>query len=355
MKAIHLPRTIIILCLILIISCNAEKETSDAAKESPRIKKHSKLVSPKVNEDFVLGDTVDFIIESALTVDSILLDYDGEVTVYTEKRFAWIAKNTRTGHQKLRLSVFAEGQSEAHYPKIRFFSDVEPEAYTYEVVSTLPHSETAYTQGLFFMDDTLMESTGRPRMSTLSKVNLATGEPYQSVSLPGQHFGEGSTYWQDKIIQLTWTSQEGFVYNRNLEQTDNFHYSHEGWGITTLGDTLVVSDGTEVLHLLDPRDFSEIGRLEVYDEQKKIINLNELEIIDGLIYANVWLDDLIVVIDPTSGKVLRSINMSGLMELFESEEADTFNGIAYKPSTGQVFVTGKLWPKLFEVVFVPSK
>lgn len=354
MKTTHTFIAFALALLISLFSCSGEKENTEASHGSPRIKKHSKLVTPKVNSEYILGDAVDFSIESKETIDSIVLDYEGQTKTYQEPNFQWTADQAKTGTQKLRVTVYANGITETHYPKIRFFSDTQPEAYTYEVIRELPHDPEAYVQGLFFLDDTLVESTGREGLSRLSKTNLLTAEKYQTVNLSSQYFGEGSTVWENQIIQLTWTSQVGFVYNRALEQTNTFHYTHEGWGVTTLNNTLVVSDGTEVLHLLDPRDFSETGRLEVYTHDEKIVNLNELEVIDGLIYANVWMEDLIVVVDPKTGKVLRNIDMTGLSSQFNPREIDALNGIAHQATTGRTYVTGKLWPKLFEVTFKPK-
>lgn len=352
MNAISTSRILIIFLLIFIISCNGEKEETSNASSTPRIRKYSKLELPKINANYVLGDTVNFEISSARAIDSILFDYNDIITTYTDSSFSWIASSAKTGFQKIRLTVYSGGENETHYPRIKFLSDVVPQELSYEVITEYPHDNDAYTQGLFFIGDTLVESTGREGQSKLSKINLQTGSTYQTIALDSEYFGEGSTIWNNQIIQLTWTAQIGFVYNRKLEQQKTFHYTHEGWGITTLGDTLVVSDGTEILHLLDPRDFSELGKLEVYTHEQKVLNLNELEIIEGKIYANVWMKDLIVVIDPKSGKVLQEIDMRALKRRFNDRNAETFNGIAYKTDSRQIFVTGKLWPKLFEVKFI---
>lgn len=354
MKANELIRILIIFNLIFIISCGGEKERTSDSDKSPRIKKSSQINSPKINAEYVLGSEVSFDLSSSKSIDSIQLEYEGKTTTYKQSAFSWKADQAKTGFQRIKLTVYMGSESETHYPRVKFMADTAPDLYTYELINTLPHDENAYVQGLFFIGDTLVESTGREGLSKLSKLNLNTGKIYKSVSLSSEHFGEGSTIWNNKIIYLTWTSHIGYVYDRNLTQTDTFNYNHEGWGITTSGDTLFVSDGTEVIHMLDPRDFSEIGKLEVYTNKSKITQLNELEMIDGLLYANVWLENNIVVIDPKSGKVLRRIDMSGLRGRFQSEEAEAFNGIAYKQNTKQIFVTGKLWPKMFEVKFVPK-
>lgn len=344
-----------------MIGCDKGKESEEGKTGTPRIKKSSRLVSPKTNAEYVLGDTIQFSIESEKGIDSIKLEYEGTEVTYTTPDFEWYSKNAKTGVQKLRVMAFSEGEAETHYPRIKFLSDVVPEQYTYKIIRTFPHDRSAYTQGLFFKEDTLYESTGPyleyngPKVqSRIRKVNINTGETYESTPIEAEYFGEGSTYWQDNIYMLTWTSQIGFIFDENLNKTGTFRYTHEGWGITTKGDTLIVSDGTETLHLINPRDFSEFGKLEVYTNQGKVPNLNELEIIDGLLYANVYQEKLIAVIDPNSGKVLREIDMRGLLSDEESKNTDVLNGIAHNPLSEKTYVTGKLWPKLFEVEFIPK-
>lgn len=337
----------------LVFACNTSNESGNRPESTtPRIKKFSKLVLPKRNADFVLKDSIPFEITSKETIDSILLEYGDEKQTFRAPSFSWFSGAARTGNQTVRLKVFSGKDSETHYARIKFLSDLVPEEYTYRIIRTLPHNEDIFTQGLFFKGDTLIESNGPRGKSKLSKIDLETGKVYQSIALPGKYFAEGSTLWNELIILLTWTSNIGFIYDENLNEVDQFGYDHEGWGITTWGDTLIVSDGTEILRFLDPRDFSEIGRLEVYDHREEVYFLNELEWIDGLLYANVYQDDYIVVIDPGSGKVLRKIDLSGLLGDAEAKKADVLNGIAFHPDSEKIYVTGKLWPRLFEVEFV---
>ncbi len=353
MKNLNLPGTFLVLLVIIFSSCGGNKSGKEQAQKTPRIKKYSKLITPKINQEYVLGDEVLFQVSSEKKIDSILIQYEDESTTYSELAFSWKATRGKTGTQQLKLFVYSNGIKENHFPRVKFFSNIHPKEFTYELIKTYSHDPKAFTQGLFFIGDTLVESTGGHGTSTLSKRKLNSLKPIKSVSLENRYFGEGSTAWKDQIIQLSWTSQTGFVYDRTLKKLRTFNYPHEGWGITTFGDTLIVSDGTEMLHLIDPRDFSEIGKLEVYTDKFAVKNLNELEMINGLLYANVWLEDFIVSIDPRSGKVLSKINMAGLRQEVDSDEIEAFNGIAYKPDTDQIFVTGKLWPKLFEVKFVP--
>ena len=343
-------RTLIILSLTFLISCGGDKETAETS-ESPRIKNFSKIILPESNQEVVYGEAISFEIGSSETADSIVLEYGDEHVVYTDLTFDWTPKAFKTGKQKVRIKVFSGDQAETHYARLVVLSDITPTAMTYELLGEYPHAEDAYSQGLFFIGDTLVESTGQRGESRISKQNLKTGEIYQTAALDNSYFGEGSTIWEDKIFYLTWTTNVGFIYDQNLQPTGQFNYTHEGWGMTTMGDTLVVSDGQEILHLLDPRDMSEIGKLEVYDNEGKVVYINELEYFNGLIYANIWQTELIVTIEPTTGRVLDLIDLSGLRKNFNSSEAEVLNGIAYKSNSDQIFVTGKNWPKLFEVKF----
>lgn len=352
MTANYTIRILIILVGFTIGACKSEKESHEEPT-SPRIKKFSKISQPSTNQKYILGDAIDFKIDSSEPIDSIVVEYGSQVSSITTTDFQWAPDQPRTGKQKVRLTVYSGDDSETHYARVIFLSDVTPMPYTYQVIGEYPHDEDAFVQGLFFMGDTLVESTGQEGTSKISKTNYKNGAVYQSTNLEHQYFGEGSTYWGDRIYYLTWTTNKGFVYDRNLNRTGQWNYTYEGWGMTTMGDTLVVSDGKETLHFLDPRDLSELGSIEVYSNKGKITNLNELEYFDGVIYANLWQEDVIITIDPKTGKMLSEIDLSGLRASLDSRDAEVLNGIAYKQNTGQIFVTGKLWPKLFEVKFAP--
>jgi glutamine cyclotransferase len=226
--------------------------------------------------------------------------------------------------------------------------------YTYNIVNTYPHDRNAFTQGLVFEDGVLYEGTGRFGHSTLRRVELETGGILQIRELSEQFFGEGITIYGDKIIQLTWQSNVGFVYDKyNFELLQEFNYSTEGWGITHDGTRLIMSDGTSTLHFLDPQTFEEIGQLEVFDNDSPITRLNELEYIQGEIYANVWQTDWVARIAPQTGLVIGWIDLRGLLTAEDrSEPVDVLNGIAYDAEADRLFVTGKLWPKLFEIELI---
>ena len=232
--------------------------------------------------------------------------------------------------------------------------------YGYRVVAEFPHDPDAFTQGLDYVDDVLYEGTGRRGASTLREVELETGEVIRSVALDADYFGEGIAVLGDRIFQLTWQEQVCFVYDREtFEVVDTFDYPTEGWGLTTDGDRLIMSDGTSRLTFRDPETFEEIGHVDVRDEGEPIFDLNELEYVDGdgEIWANVWTTELVARIDPETGLVTGWIDLTGLLELDEGQEesVDVLNGIAYDAETGRIFVTGKLWPTLFQIELIAPR
>ena len=231
----------------------------------------------------------------------------------------------------------------------------KPRRYTYRIVRTYPHDPGAFTQGLVFENGALFEGTGLYGRSSLRKVVLETGRVIRFQPMESRYFGEGITIFGDHIIQLTWVARTGFVYNKEtFERTRSFTYAIEGWGITHDGRRLIVSDGTPTLSFRDPETFQEVGRVEVRDDKGPVTRLNELEYVEGEVFANVWESELIARIDPESGRVLGWIDLTGLLAGRERLGADAaLNGIAYDPGGKRLFVTGKRWPKLFEIEVVP--
>ena len=229
--------------------------------------------------------------------------------------------------------------------------------YGYHVVHVYPHDRNAFTQGLIYLDGFLYESTGLEGRSSLRKVKLETGEVLQKTDVPAQYFAEGLTDWKKSLVQLTWKSGVGFVYDLfTFKPQRTFAYGGEGWGLTHDGTQLIQSDGSDSLRFINPETLREIGRTEVKDNGTLIDNLNELEYIKGEIYANIWQQDRIVCIAPKTGKVVRWIDMSNLLtDNDRLTPVDVLNGIAYDPIHDRLFVTGKLWPKLFEIKVVPKK
>ena len=232
-----------------------------------------------------------------------------------------------------------------------------PATWTCEIVNTFDHDPAAFTQGLVFEDGVLYEGTGLNGHSELRTVELKTGKVLQSRKLPDRFFGEGITIFEDRIIQLTYLSRVGFVYDKNtFEQLEEFKYPTEGWGLTHDGKHLIMSDGTPMIYFLDPQTFARVRKIMVLDQNTPIGLVNELEYIDGQIYANVWPGDRIARIDPETGQVIGWIDCQGIFtDRDDNNEIDVFNGIAHDPATGRLFVTGKCWPKLFEIELVPAR
>jgi glutaminyl-peptide cyclotransferase len=228
----------------------------------------------------------------------------------------------------------------------------------YQVIQSYPHDSQAFTQGLIYVDGNLYESTGLEGRSSLRKVDLSTGQVLQKYDLPAEYFAEGLTDWGTTLIQLTWKSHTGFVYSRYsfaLQRT--FTYDGEGWGLTHDNNHLIMSDGTAFLRFLDPQTFRVIRRIRVVDESGHAVdNLNELEYIDGEIYANIWHKDEIGRISPETGKIIGRIDLHGIIDKRQLGDGDAvLNGIAYDAVNRRLFITGKLWPELFEIKIVPRQ
>ncbi|MDO9337209.1 MAG: glutaminyl-peptide cyclotransferase [Caulobacter sp.] len=222
---------------------------------------------------------------------------------------------------------------------------------SYEVVASFPHDPGAFTQGLLFQDGVIYESTGLHGRSSIRKVDPATGKVLQKRDVDARYFGEGIVAWQDRLIEITWQDGAGFIYDlKTFEPKGQFAYKGEGWGLTHDGDRIIMSDGTDELRFLDPQTLEEKGRVKVTDGGGSVFNLNEIEWIEGEVWANVWGSDWIARIDPATGKVKAWIDMTGLLPAAErSGSEDVLNGIAYDAKAGRVLVTGKLWPKVFEI------
>jgi len=228
---------------------------------------------------------------------------------------------------------------------------VEPALYRYEVVAVYPHDPTAFTQGLLFDEGSLYEGTGLYGASTLRRVELATGKVEQQIELTDQFFGEGITIVGDRLYQLTWREGRGFIYNKaSFALEAEFSYPTEGWGLTYDGQALLMSDGSAQLLRLDPTTLALLSTINVQDAQGPVVRLNELEYINGVIYANIWQTDRIAQIDPATGHVIGWIDLTGLLpDADRTSSTDVLNGIAYLPTEDRLFVTGKKWPKLFEI------
>ncbi|HEV2134590.1 MAG TPA: glutaminyl-peptide cyclotransferase [Terracidiphilus sp.] len=230
--------------------------------------------------------------------------------------------------------------------------------YTYRVVHTYPHDSQAFTQGIIYLNGHLYESTGIEGRSSLREEDLETGRILKYQALSSRYFGEGLTNWGNELIQLTWQSHTALVYDLNTFRfLRTFHYPWEGWGLTQDGKNLILSDGSSTLHFLDPNTFKQVRSIKVTDHGKPVHQLNELEYIHGQIYSNVWYSNRIAIISPANGDVLRWIDLTGILppgSISDPTSGAVLNGIAYDSVHDRLFVTGKLWPKIFEIKLVPE-
>lgn len=320
-----------------------------------------RITAESVNKKIVYGDDINIGIsvkvkdgelkETSIFVDSVLVTTDKNINFnYVLKGYKNIGKHTIKAE-----AVKSDGEKGVYYKTFEVLSDIVPEIYGYELVNSYPHNDASFTEGLEFHNGFLYESTGENGKSFLYKNNLKTGQPLKSVKLADKYFGEGITIFNNKIYQLTYKTKVGFIYNlENLALVDSFHYqSAEGWGMTHDEKHLIMDDGTNVLTYLDPVTLKPVKKLQIYDNKDAVVYINELEYSEGFIYANVWGTNLIVKIDPQTGKVVAKIDLDDLVSGIKSaKQIDVLNGIAIDPATKKFYITGKFYPKVFEIKLV---
>lgn len=231
----------------------------------------------------------------------------------------------------------------------------QAQRYSYRVVNTYPHDPRAFTQGLFWLDGALYETTGQEGESNLRRVNLEDGRVLQQANMPANVFGEGSTPWGDQILSITWQNGIGYRWNRQtFQQVGTWRYQGEGWGLANNGREIIMSDGSDTLKFLNPDTLQEVRRVRVTVNGRPLPQLNELEFIKGEVWANVWGTAELVRIDPASGNVTGVVDLRGLVQENRGGNADVLNGIAYDAERDRIFVTGKYWPRLYEITLVPA-
>lgn len=360
--------SILLLSFLMVNSCSDKKSQkqeeangsiSEKAKEE-NYQKVSKLTFPNEKENYVIGDLVQFdlSIPDSIAVDSVQTYSNSNLqnTITGEYNAIDIpTSNLPVGNNTFKVEVFlSNGKKESHYQSLKFLSDTQPKQLTVQIVETYPHDPNAYTQGLFYENGFLYEGTGKKGRSSLRKVELETGELVNSHSLPNEYFGEGIAAINGKIIQLTWTSKTGFVYDKDgLKLLNKVKYPTQGWGLTTDGERLIMSDGTSTIYFLDPENFNEISRIKVYNHKGPVEDINELEYINGRVYANIWQESYIISFDPKTGKVLEKIDCSKLVpEQYKNDKDNVLNGIAYDQENQRLFLTGKRWGKVYHVEIV---
>ena len=301
--------------------------------------------------------SLDIIQDKGIDFDSAIVSVDGKkfaVLNSGELSLSIDTKNFRCGIVPITVQVFKGGKTEYLGASIKLHSDIVPQRKTYKVLKSYNHDNQAYTQGLQYEDGVFYESTGLKKKSSLRKIKPETGEVLQSYILEEEYFGEGLTIMDDKLVQLTWQNHKGFVYDKKtFEKIRDFDIATEGWGLTYYNDTLLLTDGSENVYFLEKNNFSSVKYIQVYDNLGPVKMLNETEMIDGRLYANIYQSDLIAEIDYHSGKVLSYIELTNLLpSTLRESNTDVLNGIAYDEKGKRLFVTGKNWPKLFEIQII---
>jgi glutamine cyclotransferase len=262
-------------------------------------------------------------------------------------------KDQKLGYQYLKALVYFGGENSEATARIELISNVQPKLLKYKIVNTFPHDTASFTEGFEFHNDTLCESTGQHGKSYFRKYDYKTGKVYKQIDLDSMYFGEGITFINGKLYQLTWEEKTGFIYDAKtlkLEKTFTYEKDIEGWGMTNDGTYIYQTDGTEKIWKMDPKTQKMIDNINVYSGTSKIKAINELEWINGKIYTNVFQKDAIAIVNPISGAVEGILDMSGLRKFLKVTPGDVLNGIAYNPKTKTIFVTGKNWNKMFEII-----
>jgi len=330
------------------LSCEEEKEASTDLFEVT-IKDQKKTYT--TNDSFI----VSVINKKNTEIDSVSY-YLNKNRISSSKTFSETTislANQKLGVRSLHAKVYANENEYDVSIKVTILSTITPKLYTYKILEEYPHDTNAYTQGLEFNNGTLYESTGQYEQSSLRKTNFETGEVIKNVSLQNAYFGEGLTIINNKIYQLTWREKTGFIYDlETMDRTGSFVYgkSKEGWGLCNNGATIYKSDGTQKIWELNPNTLGEEDYIEIYTNTSKIKSVNELEWVEGKIYANIYLKDAVAIVNPKNGAVEGVIDFTTLKDhVKEHNEDEVLNGIAYNGEPNILYITGKNWDKLFKV------
>ncbi|MES2573865.1 MAG: glutaminyl-peptide cyclotransferase [Bacteroidota bacterium] len=337
----------IILLGIAIVSCGDTKKSDNSVFS---------FDESKFQAHYLPQDNIELGIlnPESEEVDSVVY-YVNDVKIDTKKgleKLSFPLQTQKLGYQNLKAIVYYDGENAQASTKVELVSNIQPKLLKYTIVNTFPHDTTSFTEGLEFYKDILFESTGLYGKSKLLKTDYKTGKIIKSLDLDAKYFGEGITFINNKIYQLTYQEKTGFIYNADtwkLEKTFTYDKDIEGWGMTNDGKYIYHTDKTEKIWKMDPNTQKMIDYVNVYSGSNKIPSINELEWINGKIYTNVWLKDAIAIVNPATGVVEGILDMSGLRKFISYPKAEALNGIAYNPKTKTIFVTGKNWEKMFEI------
>lgn len=334
--------------LIINFGCNTKSETK---KDIFSLE----IINPK--KTYTPKDTVEVSLVNKKNLDFESIEYflnNAPLSKVSENQVA--LENQKLGNQEIIAKIQSNGKTYEAKSSITIVSDIRPKLYTYKILETYPHDIKGYTQGLEFHNDVLYESTGEYETSSLRKTNYKTGEVLQIVPLKPNYFGEGLTIMNNKIYQLTWRENTGFIYNlETMEQTGTFVYgkSKEGWGLCNDGEHIYKSDGTEKIWTLNPNTLAEMDYIEIFTNTSRIRSVNELEWVDGKIYANVYQQGSVAIINPKNGAVEGIIDLQDLKDkVTQHPKLDVLNGIAYKGEPNILYITGKNWDQLFKIEIV---
>lgn len=358
MRRFYLPSIILISLLVVFLSCSNKPKRSRKPVSSINIEPSKR--------NYYAGDSIKINITTKIKdgeLESVKLYLNNSLlTEKKELKFDFSVKNLTPVGQHIFKTVTkkTDGLENIRTLPLMVLSDIIPPVKGYRILKEYPHSTKFFTQGLEYHDGFLYEGTGENGSSGLYKINPFTGNPVKSVMLDEKYFGEGITILNNKIYQLTYKDKVGFIYRlSDFALIDSFKFaSPEGWGLTNDGKNLIMSNGTNLLSWIDTENFNVVKTLQVADNKTIINNLNELEYFDGKILANLWTTNTLAEIDTETGKILSYIDLNGILSVMyqdQDERIDVMNGIAYDHSTGKLFVTGKLWPKLYEIEIIPSE
>ncbi len=327
-----------ILGIFLLNSCGNKYKLELHSPKTIQVNKSLKISVKEKNDKPI--DSVQYFINGRLIADHNAVDIS----------------DFKLGKQALSATVFYMGEQRKINNTIYFMAIKPPVVYNYEIINEYPHDKKAFTQGFEYYNGFFYESTGQYGQSSLRKVEVETGKIIKKIDIDKQYFAEGMTIFKNKIYQLTWRKNKGFVYDLEtfkLEKTFAYEQSKEGWGLTHNNKNLIKTDGTERMWFLDPETLKEVSYIETYTNSRKAENLNELEFVNGKIYANLWQKNSILIVDPTSGAIEGIVNLKGLQsKAGQKGEDNVLNGIAYDEENDRLFVTGKKWAKVFEIKLV---
>ncbi len=345
---------------------NTTSQTPTANTQQQPAKQHFeiKILNQNPESTGKVGDNYSLSItgDGTVTADSTIIKVDGKTLATLPKgetSFTIATSALRCGRVPVSVQFcLPDGNSEYASQSLMLYSDIVPKKKSYKVVATYPHDVAAYTQGLVYENGHLYESTGLKGKSTLRKVKIDNGDIIQSVNLDDEHFGEGLAMIGDRLMQLTWTSHVGFVYDKkSFQRLSEFSIATEGWGLSAINnDTLVLTSGSENLYFLEPNGFATVKTIQVCDNLGVVQRLNETEMVKGRLLANIYQTDQIAEIDYNTGKVLSYIDLEGLLpDNLRTTGTDVLNGIAYDEAGDRLFVTGKNWPKLYIIKIIDTK